>query len=234
MADSCALVLGGGAVKGAFQVGALRYVLGEYGFQPSIIYGTSVGALNGAFLADRAGRVPKNKEPDWKLISEELWEFWERKITKPRDIIKRRWALGVAWDILIRRFRGIVDPSPLHQLVRQEINVNNLSRVKYSAGTVDVSTGSILYTDMMEPAEKERLVEYIIASTSIPIAMPIKDIERKLYYDGCLVDVAPVNKAIRAGASRIITIACQSERVANQSQEDSRNRDRNLLDAGRR
>lgn len=44
------LVLTGGGAKGAYQVGALRY-LAEVDFFPDIIAGTSIGALNGAVLA---------------------------------------------------------------------------------------------------------------------------------------------------------------------------------------
>lgn len=44
------LVLTGGGAKGAYQVGALRY-LAEQGLSPQIIAGTSIGALNGAVLA---------------------------------------------------------------------------------------------------------------------------------------------------------------------------------------
>src|SRR5271156_634745 len=47
-----ALVLAGGGVRGAVQVGMLQ-VLAEHGFVPDRIYGSSVGALNGvAFACD--------------------------------------------------------------------------------------------------------------------------------------------------------------------------------------
>jgi len=45
-----ALVLGGGGARGALQVGALR-ALFEVGFQPELLVGTSIGALNAAYLA---------------------------------------------------------------------------------------------------------------------------------------------------------------------------------------
>ena len=45
-----AFVLGGGGVLGAGEVGMLRALL-EAGIRPDLIVGTSVGALNGAFLA---------------------------------------------------------------------------------------------------------------------------------------------------------------------------------------
>jgi NTE family protein len=45
-----AFVLGGGGVLGAFEVGMLR-ALSEAGIAPDVVVGTSVGAINGAFVA---------------------------------------------------------------------------------------------------------------------------------------------------------------------------------------
>ncbi|MEA5536977.1 patatin-like phospholipase family protein [Crocosphaera sp. XPORK-15E] len=51
--NSIGLVLVGGGAKGAYQAGALTY-LAEIGFEPQVIAGTSIGALNGAVLASHA------------------------------------------------------------------------------------------------------------------------------------------------------------------------------------
>ena len=45
-----AFVLGGGGVLGAHEVGMLR-ALSEAGIAPDVVVGTSVGAINGAFVA---------------------------------------------------------------------------------------------------------------------------------------------------------------------------------------
>src|SRR3954451_12187416 len=47
---STAIVLGGGGVLGAVQVGMLRALI-EAEVRPTLVVGTSVGALNGAVLA---------------------------------------------------------------------------------------------------------------------------------------------------------------------------------------
>src|SRR4051812_8060294 len=51
-----AFVLSGGASLGAVQAGMLR-ALYERGIAPDVIVGTSVGALNGAFIASRPQTV---------------------------------------------------------------------------------------------------------------------------------------------------------------------------------
>ena len=54
-----AFVLGGGGVLGAHEVGMLR-ALSEAGIAPDVVVGTSVGAINGAFVAaDPAGAAAR-------------------------------------------------------------------------------------------------------------------------------------------------------------------------------
>ncbi|MFP5254208.1 MAG: patatin-like phospholipase family protein, partial [Actinomycetes bacterium] len=60
-----AFVLAGGGSLGAVQVGTLA-ALAERGVGPELIVGTSVGALNGAWIASRPG------EPG-ALALAELW-----------------------------------------------------------------------------------------------------------------------------------------------------------------
>ena len=47
-----AVVLSGGANLGAVHVGMLRALIGE-GIRPDLIVGTSVGAINGIYMASR-------------------------------------------------------------------------------------------------------------------------------------------------------------------------------------
>ena len=46
-----ALSLSGGGPRGAFEVGAIHALAHEYGINPHYLAGTSVGAINAAFLA---------------------------------------------------------------------------------------------------------------------------------------------------------------------------------------
>ncbi|MGO9784676.1 MAG: patatin-like phospholipase family protein, partial [Streptosporangiaceae bacterium] len=60
-----AFVLGGGGVLGAHEVGMLQ-ALAEAGIRPDIVVGTSVGAINGAFVAaDPVGAAGRLSEL-WK------------------------------------------------------------------------------------------------------------------------------------------------------------------------
>ncbi len=67
-----ALVLSGGASKGDFQVGAIKYLYNEQHFYPDIIIGVSVGALNAGLLAQaRRGDPTDNNRAVSQL--ESIW-----------------------------------------------------------------------------------------------------------------------------------------------------------------
>ena len=61
MSERIAIVMSGGGSKGAFQVGALKRLY-EAGIRPQIVCGTSVGALNGAKLAEGTPTVIEEME----------------------------------------------------------------------------------------------------------------------------------------------------------------------------
>src|SRR4051794_23102151 len=55
--EKIALVLAGGGARGAYEAGALTVLLPELerrGQRPTLVFGTSVGALNAAFVAATA------------------------------------------------------------------------------------------------------------------------------------------------------------------------------------
>ena len=73
-----AFVLGGGGVLGAHEVGMLR-ALSEAGIRPDVVVGTSVGAINGVFVAaDQAGAAARlgqlwQGDALQQAFSENLW-----------------------------------------------------------------------------------------------------------------------------------------------------------------
>ena len=203
-----ALVLGGGSMKGAFQVGVVQAVL-EHGFQPEMIYGISVGALNATFLANETSRQQKdNDEIKWELASRKLLEFWVKNITQPHDIstLRSRVTLGV--NTLMSRFDGLLDSSPLHELIRRNVSDDNLKScsIQLKVGAVNIETGEIKYVG----PENDHFLDYVRASSAIPMLMPAIEIEGDLFLDGGLREVIPIRQAIADGATEIVLIACHS------------------------
>ncbi|MCF0073129.1 patatin-like phospholipase family protein [Dyadobacter sp. CY261] len=203
-----ALVLGGGSMKGAFQVGVIQAVL-ENGFEPDMVYGISVGALNTTFLANETGKhKAENRKIDWPLAGRKLLEFWIKNITQPQDISTLRSRVMLGMNTLMSRFDGIVDPSPLHMLIRKHLNDDYLRNtpIQAKAGAVNIETGEMKYVSTKDP----HYVDFVYASSSIPMLMPAIEIDNQLYLDGGLREVAPIREAIDDGATEIVLIGCHS------------------------
>ena len=208
-------------MKGAFQVGVIQAVL-ENGFEPEMIYGISVGALNTTFLANETGRQIKEKqEMSWPLAGRKLLEFWIKNITHPQDISILRSRVKLGLNTLMSRFDGILDPLPLHLLIRKNVHDEYLkaSTVKVKVGAVKIDSGEIRYVDKNEP----RFLDYVYASSSIPMLMPAVSIENDLYLDGGLREVAPIRQAIEDGATEIVLIACHSPHLYQPEGLNARN-----------
>jgi NTE family protein len=206
-----ALVLSGGSIKGAFQAGAIAEIL-KGGFVPNAIYGISVGSLNGAFLADRAGRAVKaKKKVNWPAIGRQLEDFWKKKIKSFKAIGKKRGGGGLLLDVIFKSFDGLIDTGKLQKLIHKEVEEDNLrnSPAEFWAGVVNLATGDFINAGVGHP----NLIEYVIASTAIPIVMPITMLGGQPLLDGGLRNVTTLKAAIEDGADEIICVVCQARRV---------------------
>lgn len=212
------LVLAGGSVKGAFQAGAVRAVI-EAGFRPDWVYGISAGALNGSFLVNELGRQTAEGQPlNWGKAVGELCALWHDRITSPDSLAWRRGTYELGLSALRRNFEGLLDTTPLRELVFGTLRVDHLaaSPVGLKIGAVDVTDGRIVYAEPPFP----HFLDYVMASSAIPILMPVVLIGENPsmpYLDGGLRDVAPIRKAIADGATDIVCVACHSQELHGQS-----------------
>lgn len=212
-----ALVLGGGSLKGAFQTGAIQAIL-ESGFEPEAIYGISVGSLNATFLAHEAGKqFVETGSVDWPKAGRQLLEFWIKNITKPDDVavVRSRFMLG--YNTLMSRFDGLLDNSPIQNLVTRTVSLDVLRRspVQLRVGAVDIINGDMVYAGQQD----EHILDYVFASSSLPFLMPAVAIggdHRRAFLDGGLREVAPLRIAIEDGATEIVCVACHAKRVFNE------------------
>ncbi|GAB3167798.1 patatin-like phospholipase family protein [Telluribacter humicola] len=218
-----ALILGGGSIKGAYQVGAVQAVL-ESGYEPDMIYGVSVGALNSTFLVNEAGRQAiEEKAIKWSTVGRKLLEFWIKNIAQPQDIalLRSRMALGVY--TLMSRYDGVLDPTPLHNTIRQNVEgfILRNSPIKLKVGAVNITSGELIYASPQD----EFFMEYVLASASLPMLMPAIPIGsvKDIYMDGGLREVAPVRQAIEDGATEVVIIACHSKKIYHQEGFSHRN-----------
>lgn len=134
------LVLAGGGAKGAYQAGAVRY-LAEIGLAPTIIAGTSIGALNGGVLAS----CPSS----FSFAVSYLNQMWDKlgqsqvlRFNKQAAFVKTTKAVaqpflppftGWLYDFLLEHEilkdrDSFFDPEPLEKLLRETINPSDLYR----------------------------------------------------------------------------------------------------------
>ena len=208
------LVLAGGSVKGAFQAGVMKAIM-ERGYQPDAVYGVSAGSLNAAYFVNQLGMQAITGEPiSFKDASQDLWDFWESRITSPESLSKPFNIFQLGLSALRKKFKGLVDTMPLRNLLTEVLSVRNLhaSPIDLKIGAVNIIDGTMYYVDTSE----EHFLDYLMASSAVPILMPIVKINgetRRSFLDGGLRDVSPIKKAVDDGASHIVCISCHMETI---------------------
>jgi NTE family protein len=209
------LVLAGGSVKGAYQAGVVRAVF-ESGFHPDAIYGISAGSMNASFLVNDFGRqsLENGGNIDFQQAAIDLANFWINKINTPDSLALRRGTYDLGMSAIRRNFEGLLDPTPLREILHDTISIRNLnaSPIGLKVGAVDIINGSIIYAN----PSYDHFLDYIMASSAIPILMPVVNIggiRKMAFLDGGLRDVAPIKKAIADGAEEIVCIACHTRNI---------------------
>jgi len=206
-----ALVLGGGGAKGAFQVGALEHILGELEVQYDIIAGTSVGAINGSYIA-------QYKAGEEKQAIQGLVEVWstinDARIFKPNYPVLGK-GLSMVYSAIA--LNSLYDSSPLIELINKSIDIESLkhSGKEITIGAVSMKTGEYRYWDQNSPD----IVKAVEASSAYPIFFKPVVIEEENWADGGLRNNIPAQQALKIGASEIdiITTGPMDEHFAYKS-----------------
>jgi NTE family protein len=183
-----AFVLSGGAALGAIQVGMLR-ALYDRDIEPDLIVGTSVGAVNGAFIASR---------PFTPATTDELAEVWR--------------GLGRGQVFPLNPLSGflgffgarthLVPDRGLRDLLVQHVAFERLEQteVPFYVITTDVLTGSEVRLSR-GPA-----LDAVMASAAIPGVFPPVDWGDRHLMDGGIANHAPISDALELGAERIYVL----------------------------
>lgn len=185
------LVLEGGGTKGAYQLGAYK-ALKELGMEFDGIVGTSIGALNAAFIIQGDYDIMEDiwLNQDYKsfmIIEEDLYEKYKNTEFKVKDIV-------AIVDLMnrVRKNEGI-DITPLKNLLKEYIDEDKIRKSSKDFGLVTVYLDKKIIPQhlMKEDIPEGQLVDYLIASASLPI-FQLDKLDDKLYLDGFLSDNTPV------------------------------------------
>jgi NTE family protein len=182
-----AFVLSGGGSLGAVQVGMLQ-ALTEAGIHPDLLIGTSVGAVNAAWI----GGCPDHQGA---LRLGDVWRGLRRQDIFPLS----PWSSARG---LLGRSNHVISNSNLRDVLVKHIPYERLEQaaVPVHVITTELKTGrSVLMSS--GPA-----VPALLASTAIPGIFPPVTIGRREFIDGGVANHTPIAAAIELGATRIFVL----------------------------
>ena len=192
-----AFVLSGGSSLGAIQVGMLHALL-EAGIQPDFMIGTSVGAVNAAWLAGQP-----DLEGALKLAA--IWSGLRRQDIFPIN----PWAGAMG---IFGRNNHVISNAGLRSVLEKNLPYKRLeeARIPVHVITTDLRTGRavVLSSGPAVPA--------LLASTAIPGVFPPVSIGRRLLVDGGVANHTPIAAAIELGAQRVVVLPIGYPWVRNQ------------------
>lgn len=182
-----AFLLPGGGSLGAVQVGMLK-ALEEHGIRASMYLGSSVGAVNAAYLASG---------PSSETIPglEQIWLSIRKSQIFPANVTANLWTL-------LGMRNHISDSSGLRRLLEKNLKYTNLedAHVPVAVSTTNILTGQYRVIKV-GPA-----VEAVLASAAIPAIYPPVQWENDYLVDGSVAGHIPLEPALEAGIQRVIVL----------------------------
>jgi NTE family protein len=245
-----ALVLAGGGARGAYEIGvlsALLPVLEERGERPDIVVGTSVGALNAAFLAATAD-LPADQvvEQGSRIWEEVSYDDVLRSLVGAEEVAHALRSLADLVGIPGVRSWSLLDPTPLAETLKRAIPFARIHRniaggALHAAAVVATSAASgssvVFHDGGGKPKrDSQRGIDYVPttvgidhvrASAAIPSIFPAVKVGQPKkasgwYFDGGTHLNTPIKPAIALGADKVIVVALNSLGAAPQQQRPPR------------
>ena len=183
-----AFVLSGGAALGAIQAGMLR-ALYERDVAPDLIVGTSVGAVNGVFIASRP-QVPGTAD---ELAG--IWRGIGRGDVFPLNPVTGFLGFFGARDHLVPAgsLRGLLEEHlQFERLQGSPIELHVIATDVLSGAEVRLSRGNAL--------------DAVMASAAIPGVFPPVPWRDRELIDGGVANNAPITHALEMGATKVYVL----------------------------
>ena len=181
-----AFVLTGGGSLGAVQVGMLQALV-DRDVRPDLLVGTSVGALNAAFVAGRGFSAETVAELD------AIWRLVRRVDVFPFEPLRH---------LRGRHRAALCSPAGLRRLLTAQLR---MARLEEARVPVHVTATNVLSGEEVLLSRGDA-VSAVLASAAIPAVFPPVEIDGTLLYDGGLADNAPISKAVALGATRVFVL----------------------------
>lgn len=178
------LVLEGGGMRGVFTCGVLDSFM-DRGIRFPYAIGVSAGACNGlSYMSGQRGRA--------KYSNIDLLEKY--KYIGLRHLLKKRNIMDL--DLLFQEFPEHILPYDYEAYFR--------CPERFVMVTTNCTTGEANYFE--EKQCKERLIDIVRASSSLPFVCPITYVDNIPMLDGGIVDSIPVMRARHDGFSNNVVV----------------------------
>ena len=186
-AHKIALVLGGGGLKGFAHIGVFR-ALKEMGITPTVVAGTSIGALIGAAYA-RGMDTSEMADRARALKRRDLF-----RLNRMGFILERQHAAAIYME------------EPLREVVKSVATEMRFDQLKTSllVNTVDITRGTQVVWGL--PGLRHvSVTDAVYASCALPGFYPPGHVDDRLCVDGGVIDNLPVSVASR-GMDAVIAV----------------------------
>jgi NTE family protein len=180
------IVLSGGGAKGAFEVGVLRALLNKINKDKDVlagISGTSIGAMNAAFVA--SGQF------------EDLEKIWLSWTLKNCPLIQSDWYGNIV-SLVTKGY--MYNAEPVRSFFQKSLSVSALynSPIKYVNTQVRLGDGELrLGGNVFQKTNQDLTIREIMASMAFVPGTPSVTIENEEYGDGGFRDTVPVKALIQ-------------------------------------
>ena len=183
-AGKVALVLEGGSFRGQFTAGVLD-VLMENGVEVAACYGTSAGALNG--LSFKSRQIGRTNRINLAFCNDSRYMGAQSLIST---------GSMVGYDFMLNDVQDRLDPFDNDAYLANPMEM--------WACATDIVFGTAAYL----PVRNATLdIDYVRASTSLPLVTQPVEVDGHLYMDGGTADSVPVEHALEdAGFDRAIVV----------------------------
>ena len=218
MAKGVGIILEGGGVKGAYQVGALK-ALQEINFEIDGYAGTSIGALNAAQLC--------------QTDIDTLYDIWFNVVTTTiydvdQDLIESYKEHGFTMKFIREALKKSKEFSKyysgtqknMYDFIHGHLDEKKLRESPKDLGFVTYCVSDRKGLELMkEDCPEGTLIDYVEASAAFP-AFPAKVVEGKKHIDGGVWDNMPINLFARHGYDKMLVIRTGNKKPKKKLERD--------------
>lgn len=207
--ENLALTLEGGGARGGYQVGAVK-ALYENGYKFKAVVGTSIGAINGAYIAQ--GDFDKLYKM-WQTLS------FKDLLNLENDPMKNLLNVNLNIDdvrYLAKKLgesikNGGLDIAKEREILENTIDEEKLRNSEILYGLVATCLSDVKGEELfINDIPKGKVIDYIIASSNLPF-FKRSIIGDKKYLDGGLWDNCPVHMLEKNGFKDVIVIRAHKQ-----------------------